>query len=212
MKDLAALIAGKLCTSIKAQSPFIVLSLSIVIAANLAVDADENPSREHPPGLAFRYERPAEGAATIRHFEGALPPAEGVVNVYATIQMGPANPIKYVGGLPEWRPEGAVVATHKPQETVDPGDSAPAGFKFEATTDDPHENIGRRVVSWKADDERFPDQYQLDHIVEVEASANGYEQGYSGWVQLEDGRVFVVNYTDDTAPVAEGHGSGYGIP
>jgi hypothetical protein len=131
MRDPVALTAGKLCTTIKAPSLFKILSLSIVIAANLAVYADENPSRERPPGLAFRYERPAEGAATIRHFEGALPPVEGVVYVYATIQMGPANPIKYVGGLPEWWPEGAVVATHKPQETVDPGDSAPAGFKFE---------------------------------------------------------------------------------
>jgi len=83
---------------------------------------------------------------------------------------------------------------------------------FEAITDDPHKNIGRRVTSWKAGANRFPDQYQLDHIVEVEASTNGYEQGYSGWVQLDDGRVFVVNYTDDSAPVAEGHGSGYGIP
>ncbi|MDA1316371.1 MAG: hypothetical protein O2968_23905, partial [Acidobacteria bacterium] len=83
---------------------------------------------------------------------------------------------------------------------------------FEAITDDPHENIGRRVTSWKAGDDRFPDQYQLDHIVEVEASANGHEQGYSGWVQLDDGRIFVVNYTDDSSHVAEGHGSGYGIP
>jgi len=67
-------------------------------------------------------------------------------------------------------------------------------------------------MSWKATNDRFPDQYQLDHIVEVEASANGYEQGYSGWVQLADGRIFVVHYTDDSAPVAKGHGSGYGIP
>ena len=83
---------------------------------------------------------------------------------------------------------------------------------FEAITDDPHENIGRQVTSWKAGADRFPDQYQLDHIVEVEASANGHEQGYSGWVELEDGRIFVVNYTDDSSSVAEGHGSGYGIP
>lgn len=36
-------------------------------------------------------------------------------------------------------------------------------------------------------------------FIEVEASIAGIEQGYSGWVQLDDGRIFVVNYTDDTA-------------
>ena len=83
---------------------------------------------------------------------------------------------------------------------------------FEAITDDPHEKIDRRTTSWKAGDDRFPDQYQLDHIVEVDASANGYEQGYSGWVQLADGSIFLVNYTDDSAAAAKGRGSGYGIP
>ena len=53
--------------------------------------------------------------------------------------------------------------------------------------------------SWRGSDNVFPDQYQLDHIVEVEASASGCDQGYSGWVQLDDGRLFVLNYTDDTA-------------
>ena len=83
---------------------------------------------------------------------------------------------------------------------------------FKAITDDPHEKIDRRVTSWKAGDDRFPDQYQLDHIVEVDASANGYEQGYSGWVQLADGSIFLVNYTDDSSAVQKGRGSGYGIP
>jgi len=69
--------------------------------------------------------------------------------------------------------------------------------RMEAVTDDPQ--VGRRVTSWVAEQDGFPDQYQLDHIIEVEASANGHDQGYSGWVQLDDGRIFVVNYTDDTS-------------
>ena len=40
------------------------------------------------------------------------------------------------------------------------------------------------------------------------ASAVDGDQGYSGWVELADGRIFVVNYTDDTvlnwAPKGEG--------
>jgi len=55
------------------------------------------------------------------------------------------------------------------------------------------------TASWNARDDVFPDQYQLDHIIEIEGTAAGNDQGYSGWVELDDGRIFVVNYTDDTA-------------
>jgi len=68
---------------------------------------------------------------------------------------------------------------------------------FQATYDDP--KTGSRSVSWQADKDGFPDQYQLDRLVEVGATVSGCDQGYSGWVELKDGRIFVVNYTDDTA-------------
>ena len=71
--------------------------------------------------------------------------------------------------------------------------------RVEERLDDPA--TGRRVVMWSAERDGFPDQYQLDHIIEVEASAAGGDQGYSGWTPLGDGRIFVVNYTDDTAPM-----------
>ena len=58
---------------------------------------------------------------------------------------------------------------------------------------------GDQTISWSADRDGFPDQYQLDHIVEVDATIVGGDQGYSDWVQLDDGRIFVVNYTDDVA-------------
>jgi hypothetical protein len=45
----------------------------------------------------------------------------------------------------------------------------------------------------------FPDQYQLNNIIEVDASVFGTDQGYSGWVELEDGRIFVASYTDDAS-------------
>jgi len=54
-------------------------------------------------------------------------------------------------------------------------------------------------VSWVAATDGFPDQYQLDHVIEIEASVFGGDQGYSGWTLLPDGRIFVVNYTDDTS-------------
>jgi len=55
-------------------------------------------------------------------------------------------------------------------------------------------------MAWQAKDGVFPDQYHLDNIIKVDGSISGCDQGYSGWEELEDGRVFVVNYTDDTAP------------
>jgi hypothetical protein len=71
--------------------------------------------------------------------------------------------------------------------------------RAEETLDDP--TTGKQVISWSAERDGFPDQYQLDHIVQIEASTTGGDQGYSGWIQLDDGRIFVVNYTDDTAPM-----------
>jgi sialidase-1 len=56
-------------------------------------------------------------------------------------------------------------------------------------------------TSWKAHRDGFPDQYQLDRAIEVEATNWGTDQGYSGWFKLSDGRILVLNYTDDTALV-----------
>ncbi len=84
--------------------------------------------------------------------------------------------------------------------------------RFKAVNDDPDPKIGRRTMAWDAATGDFPDQYPLDHIVEVEACVNGHENGYSGWVQLEDGRVFVVNYTDDTAAACKANPGMFGVP
>ena len=76
----------------------------VVVIPGVAALPGGGVSREQPDGLSFRYERPAEGAATSRQFVEKVPPVESVVYVYAAVHMGPANPINYVGGLPEWRP------------------------------------------------------------------------------------------------------------
>ncbi len=70
--------------------------------------------------------------------------------------------------------------------------------RVEETLDDP--TTGRREISWVAARDGFPDQHQLDHIIEIDATVSGHEQGYSGWIELDDGRIFVVHYTCDTAP------------
>jgi hypothetical protein len=82
--------------------------------------------------------------------------------------------------------------------------------RVEIVLDDPA--TGRRELSWRADRDGFPDQYQLDHIIEVEASAAGHDQGYSGWTQLDDGRIFVVHYTDDGSSVSLTNPHSLGVP
>ena len=69
--------------------------------------------------------------------------------------------------------------------------------RVEQILDDPY--TGRRVISWVAQRDGFPDQYHLDNLIEIDASINGGDQGMSGWIQLDDGRIFVVNFTDDTS-------------
>ena len=82
--------------------------------------------------------------------------------------------------------------------------------RFEAVIADPKGQ--REVLSWSAKKDGFPDQYQLDHIIEVDASASGHEQGYSGWTLLPDGRIFVVHYTDDTSEAGRPNPHQFGIP
>ncbi|MFC1677755.1 sialidase family protein [Planctomycetota bacterium] len=82
--------------------------------------------------------------------------------------------------------------------------------RFEQKLDDPV--TGKREISWVAKRDGLPDQYQLDHIVEVEATISGSDQGYSGWIQLEDGRILVVNYTDDTSHASVANHHNMGIP
>ncbi len=82
--------------------------------------------------------------------------------------------------------------------------------RFDAVYNDPL--TGRREMFWSADKDGFPDQYQLDQILEVEASANGHDQGYSGWTQLDDGRIFIAHYTDDTSAASMPNPHNFGVP
>jgi len=82
--------------------------------------------------------------------------------------------------------------------------------RVEVILDDP--TTQRRVISWLPKRDGFPDQYQLDNIIEVDASIAGSDQGYSGWVELKDGKIFVVNYTDDTAGASKPDYSNLGVP
>ena len=48
-------------------------------------------------------------------------------------------------------------------------------------------------LAWNAANESYPDQYQRDHIVEVDWDPQA-DFGGSDWVQFPDGEIFVAYY------------------
>ncbi|MFC1675772.1 sialidase family protein [Planctomycetota bacterium] len=82
--------------------------------------------------------------------------------------------------------------------------------RVEEVLDDP--TTGHREYSWVASRDGFPDEYQMDHIIEIDASVSGHDQGYSGWIQLDDGRIFVAHYSDDTADASMSPYHNMGVP
>ena len=100
---------------------------------------------------------------------------------------------------PEFYPPGATANTSVVPLQITP---AVTGLSLWKRVEVAAVGVGNRphLTSWIAARDGFPDQYQLDHVLEVQATAFGADQGYPGWTELPDGRVFVVNYTDDKAP------------
>ena len=62
---------------------------------------------------------------------------------------------------------------------------------------------------WDARSGEYPDQYQLDHMLELHANTPSAthrpDNGYSSWVELEDGRVFMVDYSNRGDPRTKSH-------
>jgi sialidase-1 len=62
---------------------------------------------------------------------------------------------------------------------------------------------------WQAAGGRYPDQYGLDRVMEVHANppvpgGQRPDNGYSSWVEMPDGSIYLVDYTnrEDVAPTA----------
>jgi BNR repeat-like domain len=64
--------------------------------------------------------------------------------------------------------------------------------------------------TWAARENRLPDQYQLDHVLELHANpprSDGYapDNGYSSWVEMPDGGIYFVDYTNRGDPKPTSH-------
>jgi len=63
--------------------------------------------------------------------------------------------------------------------------------------------------SWTAKSGRFPDQYAIDRILEINPNppveGKSSDNGYSSWLQLPDGDIYLVDYTTRGDPRPTGH-------
>lgn len=59
-----------------------------------------------PPKLFVKYDEsiPTKEARGFRVCDAEVRAVRGTAYVYATIRMGPVNPIRHVDGMPEWQP------------------------------------------------------------------------------------------------------------
>jgi len=77
-------------------------------------------------------------------------------------------------------------------------------YKVDNPTDHNHS------YQWQAKSGRYPNQYEIDHWLELDYNSSPYpDHGYSSWVQLPDGQIFVADYTNEDAPPGKAYLKGY---
>ena len=64
--------------------------------------------------------------------------------------------------------------------------------------------------AWQAASDEYPNQYEIDRWLELDYNSNpNPDHGYSSWVLLPDGRLFVADYTNEDSPPGKASLKGY---
>jgi hypothetical protein len=59
---------------------------------------------------------------------------------------------------------------------------------------------------WDARSGQYPDQYELDRLLELHPNTHERpDNGYSSWLLLDDGEVLVLDYTNEGDPLGQSH-------
>ena len=62
---------------------------------------------------------------------------------------------------------------------------------------------------WQATSQRWPDHYQRERLIQIHANpvmpGRNPDHGYSSWLPLKDGRIFLVDYTSRGDPPGKSH-------
>lgn len=65
------------------------------------------------------------------------------------------------------------------------------------------------VWNWHARQGRYPDQYQIDHMLEINPNppspGKRADNGYSSWLTLPDGSIYLVDYSNRNDKAPAGH-------
>ncbi len=68
----------------------------------------------------------------------------------------------------------------------------------------------KHSYEWQAASGKYPNQYEIDRWLELDYNPNpNPDGGYSSWLQLPDGRIFVADYTNEDAPPGKAYLKGY---
>ena len=105
----------------------------VAVSAIVTASATADPGK----GLSFVSQTGEFAGQTgaLRVYDGAASPAGDLVYVYSTFTMGPANPVRYVGGAPEWRPKGAAAPASATKPPAEDSEAALGGFVVHYTDD-----------------------------------------------------------------------------
>ncbi len=63
--------------------------------------------------------------------------------------------------------------------------------------------------SWDATSGTYPDQYQQERMIQIHGNhpdqPPGPDHGYSSWIQLDNGQIYFVDYTNYGDPAGNSH-------
>ena len=63
---------------------------------------------------------------------------------------------------------------------------------------------------WQSGSSEYPNQYEIDRWLELDHNSNSSPNyGYSSWVQLAAGKIFVADYTNEAPPAGKACLKGY---
>jgi hypothetical protein len=80
-----------------------------------------------------------------------------------------------------------------------PGDAGVAEWRL-LTYHVRNETEPEHFWAWSAGSGQLPNQHEEDHVLEVEAHVTQEgrrDLGYSSWIELPDGRIFIADYTNN---------------
>ena len=87
----------------KSRLPTIIVGplFNVVVLSSWSVLVAENPTKDVSSGMSLRYYKAESKDNATQIYSREIAPVDDVVYIETTFLMGPANPIRVVGDMPE---------------------------------------------------------------------------------------------------------------